>query len=115
MTVDLSDIVVLLEKNWDTLQTELGQRWPEFVDEYRAAVGKWPSVASPEDSEHLADDLCDLLARYDFGRGLLHCYTMLYQEKFLPSGRKVLADRESLNQLCNRLKKLPERPARPTS
>lgn len=104
--MDAEEVVALLEQNWDALQAELGKQWWEFAQSYRNILADLPDEPEREDLERTVDRLCGLLNRYEYGRGLLHGYRTPGRERLLLAASEVLADQESVPQVCNRLRHL---------
>lgn len=105
--MEAKDVVSLLEQNWTRLRHELGDQWTEFHHSYRKIVDRLPADSNRETLERAVDDLCDLLKRYEFGRGLFQGF--LFGSPRMRTAKAaidVLEDRESIQQLCNRLTEL---------
>jgi|GEM_PF-6562468 len=101
-------VVSLLEQNWDRLRDELDDQWMEFTNSYRGIVRRLPARPARENLERSVDEVCALLSRYEFGRGLLRgdLARPSVQERTLKSADEVLGDQERLQQVCNRLTEL---------
>jgi len=117
--MDAEGVVSLVVENWKRLRNELGTQWIEFTSSYREVIKRLPARPAREDLERTVDELCDLLSRHEFGRGLLRGYVgrASDQERMLRSGDEVLDDQERIQQVCNRLTELitkdPERDREP--
>ena len=81
----------------------------EFTEGYRQILADLPAEPGREDLERMADSLCRLLNRYEYGRGLLQGYRTPAPERLLPAANEVLPDKEYVHQVCNRLRHLQER------
>ena len=107
--MDAEWVVSLLEDDWNRLQVELGDHWNDFALSYGNIVAGLQSGPGREEIEHAADEICKLLGRYEYGRGLLRGYQALSRERMLPSPSEELSEEERLQQVCNRMIELPER------
>jgi hypothetical protein len=104
------EVVSLLEENWNRLRYELGDQWQGFHRSYSEIVKRLPTKPERTHLEYAIDDLCNLLKGYDFGRGLLQGF--LFQSSSMRAAKAaidVTEDRESIQQLCNRLTELGSR------
>jgi hypothetical protein len=63
-----------------------------------------------QDLESAAVRLGQLLSRYEYGRRLLHSYRVFgaIRTRGIQSPSQTLLDKESIQQICNRLRKLPD-------
>jgi hypothetical protein len=103
-------VLILLEQNWPRLAQELGDQWQDFAGAYGEIVEPLPAEPTREEMERTTDALCELLARYEFGRGLLHGYQAVESERMLGTAHGKLGDKEPTSgQVCNRLKLLQKR------
>src|SRR5437870_637781 len=101
-------VVSLLEQNWNRLRDELGDQWMDFTSSYHEIVKKLLAQPARENLERTVDEVCDLLGRYEFGRGLLRGFLVRSsdQDRMSKSGYEVLDDQERVQQVCNRLTEL---------
>jgi hypothetical protein len=107
-------VVALLEQNWHGLRGELGEQWEDFTESYSDIVARLPSEPSREDLERTVDAVCELLNRYEYGRGLLRSSQVFASERLLAAASETLSDQERTRQVCNRLRELPGRQQRET-
>jgi hypothetical protein len=107
-------VVALLEQNWDGLQLELGGQWEDFTGSYSDIVARLPSEPGRDDLERTVDALCELLNRYEYGRGLLRGCRVPTSEKLLAAASETLSEQERTRQVCNRLRVLLGRQQRET-
>ncbi|MFZ4795776.1 MAG: hypothetical protein ACOYLN_16775, partial [Blastocatellia bacterium] len=66
-----SEIVMLLEQNWNRLRDEFNDQWSVFNSSYRQIINQLPAEPKSEDLERTIDAIYDLLRTYDFGCSLL--------------------------------------------
>jgi hypothetical protein len=108
--MNLEKLVTLLEHSWGRLQAKLGERWPEFLSGYQDIIAGLPPEPSWQHLESAADGLEKLLSRYTYGRELLDSYREFEPIRVLgiqpPS--QTLSDKEYIQQICNRLRKLSD-------
>jgi hypothetical protein len=102
-------IVYLLEENWEQLRGELSDQWQDFTRRYDEIIARLPNDPESGDLDSTVDAVCELLSQSEYGRGLLHGFQIHGRERLVASGSTTLKDREQINQVCNRLRKLQEK------
>lgn len=97
--MNAESVVALLENNWVRLRTELGDDWQGFAAEFGAIVARLVPAPGPKEVEGALDDICDLLARYEYGRGLLQGQRGAEDERLLESPARTKGNREQTPEL----------------
>lgn len=110
-----SNVVELLKKEWQNIQKQLGPGWDDFVETYCKIVNKLPDKPKIEDVERAVDQVCELLCKYKYTRGLLHSLQDQPTERMLPSACKILENAEQIDQISNTLRSLAGQLNKPAS
>ena len=100
-----SELIELLEKNWEHLSSGLGSQWKDFYKKFQTIVDSLPQGATREDLEKVTDDLFDLMNQYQYTSGLLQGWQSVFTERLLEN---PLSNEEKVQQICNRLRKLTQ-------
>jgi len=109
-----SEIVMLLEQNWNRLRDEFNDQWSVFNSSYRQIINQLPAEPKSEDLERTIDAIYDLLRTYDFGCSLLQDLRSQSsnQVRIAKAGIDVIKEQEHIQQLCNRLTEIDSHKAR---
>ncbi|MFN3421788.1 MAG: hypothetical protein ACK40X_08700 [Armatimonadota bacterium] len=106
--MNANDVAKLLEREWQNIRQQLGEGWGEFHRAYRDIIATLPEEPTRSDLERVADEICQLMSRYDYTLGLLQGWQGGLSERLLPSAGETLSEKEQIRQVCNRFKHLAE-------
>jgi len=106
--MEVEDVINLLEKNWPNIKEKLGENWPNFVAKYQCIINRIPDEPSREYLELTADEVCELMEKFDYTHLLLQEWNKLIVERVrvLISSDQVLNNAETVRQVCNRFLQL---------
>lgn len=100
------NVAELLEREWHNIQKQLGPCWDDFAEAYCKIVNKLKEKPKVEDVENTVDEVCKLLCKYKYTRGLLQNLQGEPTEKLLTSPSETLRESEKLDQICNIVRSL---------